>query len=342
MDNLQLIKTILFSYACLFVSLQLQTAIHEAGHLIAGKLSGYQFVSYRIGSLLLIRQDGKLKLKKFSIPGTSGQCIMVPPESDAPEKVPAVLYHAGGGLANLLSVAFTFLSDISDSRYVLAFELIFVASAYAMALMNLFPLKVFVPNDGYNIMLILKNKEDRIAMYNLLRLRAYDDIRPSQQPEKYYAYSEKGEYSQVSKMLYGTRLLDSGAFAEAENLFRECAVNEKKAISYYRLESACEQLFCMIIRNADRKEMDELMTDELKKYIRKTGKSMVSRHRLLYAYKLLAENNPESAGKEYDEAVKMLKNCPAHGEEEMERRLLEHVSQLYEERLSADEQQMDI
>ena len=41
--------------------------IHEGGHLIFGLLSGYSFVSFRVGSLTLIREDGKFKLKRFVI-----------------------------------------------------------------------------------------------------------------------------------------------------------------------------------------------------------------------------------------------------------------------------------
>ncbi len=39
----------------------LQIIIHEAGHLVCGLASGYRFVSFRILSFTLIREDGKLK-----------------------------------------------------------------------------------------------------------------------------------------------------------------------------------------------------------------------------------------------------------------------------------------
>ena len=54
----------LFSILCAFVAMGIHTIIHEAGHLIAGLMSGYKFLLFRIGSLTLIHSDGKYQLKK--------------------------------------------------------------------------------------------------------------------------------------------------------------------------------------------------------------------------------------------------------------------------------------
>ena len=74
---------------------------HEAGHLVCGLLSGYKFVSFRIGSLIFVKQEDKILRKKFSIPGTGGQCLLDPPDKDEDGGYPAVLYNLGGGLSNL-------------------------------------------------------------------------------------------------------------------------------------------------------------------------------------------------------------------------------------------------
>ena len=60
-------------------ALYLQILLHEAGHLVFGLLTGYRFLSFRVGSLMLVREQGKLRLKSFSIAGTGGQCILIPP-----------------------------------------------------------------------------------------------------------------------------------------------------------------------------------------------------------------------------------------------------------------------
>ena len=58
----------------------LQIILHEGGHLVCGLLTGYRFVSFRIFNQTLIRQDGRMRIKRFNIAGTGGQCLLVPPE----------------------------------------------------------------------------------------------------------------------------------------------------------------------------------------------------------------------------------------------------------------------
>ena len=86
---------------CLYITIFIQIAVHEGGHLIFGKLSGYQFVSYRISNLMFVKDTGKLKLKKLSIVGTGGQCLMMPPDCDG-YQYPYILYNFGGSITNLL------------------------------------------------------------------------------------------------------------------------------------------------------------------------------------------------------------------------------------------------
>lgn len=74
-------------------------AAHEAGHLIAGLLSGYKFVSYRVLSFTLIKLDGKLRLRRFKLSGTSGQCLLKPP-AWTDKGIPVTLYNLGGILMN--------------------------------------------------------------------------------------------------------------------------------------------------------------------------------------------------------------------------------------------------
>ena len=60
----------------------LQLILHEAGHYLFGRLTGYTFVSFRIDNYTWIKENGKLVLKRFKIPGTGGQCLMMPPKED--------------------------------------------------------------------------------------------------------------------------------------------------------------------------------------------------------------------------------------------------------------------
>ena len=71
----------------LFPVVVLSVTAHEFGHFLFGRISGYEFVSFRVLNWVLLRDDGRWRVKRFSIPGTLGQCLTVPPEkpiSDIP------------------------------------------------------------------------------------------------------------------------------------------------------------------------------------------------------------------------------------------------------------------
>ena len=60
----------------LYLSFFIHIVLHETGHLIFGLMSGYQFSSFRIGTHMLMKENGKLVHRKIKIAGTGGQCLM--------------------------------------------------------------------------------------------------------------------------------------------------------------------------------------------------------------------------------------------------------------------------
>ena len=86
----------------------IQMVIHEAGHLVFGLFTGYKFLSFRIGSLMLIKDGEKFSFRRFSIAGTGGQCLMAPPDM-TDGRFPFVLYNLGGVIMNLIATAAFFL-----------------------------------------------------------------------------------------------------------------------------------------------------------------------------------------------------------------------------------------
>ena len=105
MGNIQLSRLLLsciLSLTCLILAVFVQIILHEGGHLIFGLATGYRFVSFRVGSLTLIKEKGKFRFKRFSISGTGGQCLLSPPDKPY-EQLPYFWYNAGGVLMNLLT-----------------------------------------------------------------------------------------------------------------------------------------------------------------------------------------------------------------------------------------------
>ena len=94
----RIIVLLLIMYVAIFA----QIIIHEAGHLIFGLVSGYQFSSFRIFSFMWVKENGRIRLRRLSVAGTGGQCLMAPPDM-VDGKIPLVLYNLGGSLMNFIS-----------------------------------------------------------------------------------------------------------------------------------------------------------------------------------------------------------------------------------------------
>ena len=352
-EKWNIIGSVAYVFLVSVIGLELAVVLHELGHLVMGRLTGYSFLSFRVGSFVLTKEEGKWKIKRFGITGTAGQCLMIPPETDKPEKAPALLYHAGGGIFNLItaaiSVAFCLLSG---SLYVRVFFHMLGLISLILGITNLIPQKAQVPNDGYNIWRILKSEADRIAIYNILRISGYQDLSPGEMPVDVFIPVEKGctsigadqdtdsddkgAYSRVSKMMYGYYLLDRKEFPEAEEMFAECAKKDEKSFTYYRLEAAGELLFCKLIRDAAPSEIILLYDRELAGYINKNKKLSIGKRRILYAYQKLFMKDEDAAAKEYEEAMKLASSYPAKGDVKMELSLLEFVKNLRREEEQED------
>ncbi|MDE6367400.1 MAG: hypothetical protein K2L33_07440, partial [Muribaculaceae bacterium] len=102
--DIRLLAAIVVAVVAGVVSFAISVPLHEAGHLLCGLLTGYKFVSFRIFNFTFIRTEGRLKVKRYAVAGTAGQCLLLPPDK-SPEQVPTGWYNIGGVLANMLAVA---------------------------------------------------------------------------------------------------------------------------------------------------------------------------------------------------------------------------------------------
>ncbi len=162
----------IFWFAVIFLSIYLVVMIHiifhEAGHMIGGFITGYRFLYFRIGSTTLVRTDNRFKIRKLTVPGTGGQCIMVPPEMKDGD-YPVVIYNLGGGLMNIILslVAVIIIKTYSLNPVALGFLEIFAIVGIYIGIVNLVPLKV-ISNDGANIFYLKNDLEERIALHKIL------------------------------------------------------------------------------------------------------------------------------------------------------------------------------
>lgn len=95
-------QSILFAIGFVIIAYVIQLNLHEFGHLVVGKLLGYQLLSFRVGCLAWNYENGRMKFNVVWNHGYSGLCAMIMPEKDL-KRYKYAIYTAGGILTNLLS-----------------------------------------------------------------------------------------------------------------------------------------------------------------------------------------------------------------------------------------------
>lgn len=144
--------------------------VHELGHLVGGLASGYRFLSFRIFSWHIQRDShGDIRLHHHKIPGTLGQCLMIPPQQ---HPVPVFLYNFGGVLFNgILVVILMVISFYTHNVTVSVVCFSIAAVGYFLAMTNwlIFP---GLGNDGYNQKTIRENPKSKEVYLAVLELNA--------------------------------------------------------------------------------------------------------------------------------------------------------------------------
>ncbi|MBU3158229.1 hypothetical protein KPL37_00385 [Clostridium frigoris] len=309
--------------------------IHEAGHLIFGLMTGYSFVSFRIGSITIIKENKKWKLKKFNIPGTAGQCLMMPPNLSN-GKFPLVIYNLGGILMNLLSAMAGILIAVfakGISFPIDAILIIFGAGGILIAITNGIPIKFLgVPNDAYNVLSMLKNKEARNAFYVQLRVNGLQSqgIRIKDMPLETFKLKENVDLcnplNTAIRLIEYNWYLDNMDFNGAKQCIDSFIPYIDKVVSIFKFEINCERIFLELTTNCDKSFIDDLYDKNLKKYV-KSAKFMLGKKRLLMAYEGFYNEDKIKAFKYYEETKQLAKIYPVRGEADMELMLTDWIKE---------------
>ncbi len=280
------------SLLLLFLAFFVQIIVHEAGHLVFGLLSGYKFVSFRVGSFMLVKEKGKLKVKIFSIMGTGGQCLMMPPPWS--EKLPNKLYNFGGCIMNFVAavLALGVFALIPKEGYFAVFLGMSFVTGLGTALINGIPMTANgIPNDGKNASTLSKDKEALRAFWLQLYVNGLlnQGERIGNLPKEWFPLPERSELKIPAKSTIGVFRfnyeLDVKDFAAAEKT-AEYLLSSPDLMMIHKNELLCELLFLKILRFAPKEEIEALVTPELLHYKKATA-SYLSRKRLDYAFALL-------------------------------------------------------
>lgn len=287
------------------LSFFLQIVLHEGGHLVCGLLSGYRFLSFRIFSLTFVRQDGHLRVKRYKLASTGGQCLLAPPDG-FDEAVPHFWYYAGGVAANLLTslAALSLLWAWADGLplWLHLFLLLFGLTGLFLAALNGIPSKLGgLCNDAYNIRLLLRRPADVRYMWIQLSAAALiqTGTRPKDLPDEWFAHSathiDYADLLQVSvPLMQVSRLQDEERWDEAYTLLEEVYAHRDQLLGIYRLETEAELLFTALVLGKEACAR-ALWTDTLKTYVEAHSRVISTKQRILFAVALYMENDEAKA-----------------------------------------------
>ena len=328
----QFVSQMLFAMLIIFGAYFIHAVIHEFGHLVFGLLTGYKFISFRIGNFMFIKKEGKLRIKLFNIVGTGGQCLMMPPPWK--EDLPTVLYNFGGCIFNFI-FALVFLAGFFFTKQgtflAMVFGMLF-AVGIGNVLLNGIPMRIGgVSNDGNNALVLGKNKKALRAYWLQLYVNGLlsEGERYKNMPEEWF-FVPSGEdlfdpmICTVGVMKYNY-YFDTHEFDKAETVAKYM-LHAPGLLGLHRNELSCELLFLKIFRGAEPSEINELYTRELDKYIKATA-NYVSRRRLAYAYQLLYRKNITMAQKCLLVFEKTVKTYPYSSEIENEKEIIELIKE---------------
>ena len=329
--NASLNTFIVMAIACILLcaALVIHIIIHESGHLVFGLISGYKFNSFRIFNFMLIREEGRLAVKRLTIAGTGGQCLMSPPEA-ADGKIPVVLYNLGGSLMNLIFalIVLPFAILIPSVPVLSLFLVMFVFYGFVTAAINGIPISgEAINNDGHNA-ISLSRDPDAVSAFSI-QLRVNDmisrGVRLKDMPSEWF---ELPRDEQMKNSIHATiavfscnRLMDEMKFAEADERMKTLLSMDSGIIGVHRQLLICDRIFCELVLRGSETAADGMRDEQYLKFA-KVMKKFPSIIRTEYAYVLLVHKDPDGAARIRNSFERMAEKYPYPSDIKSERELL--------------------
>ena len=325
-----------YAYPVIFLwaSYLLHIPIHETGHLVAGKMSGYGFVSIRMLSTVVVKQSGKLRLRRSSLPGTAGGCLMSPP-APVDGEFPYRFYYLGGSAASILAACAAIVPAIFAEQILLRnFLITFIAVGILIGATNLIPMRVSgIDNDGHKTRTLGRSAASRRALWLTLRVAALstEGRRLRDMPPEWFVLPDWADLSEgmvgAIANLHFCYLIDRMELTRAMEYCHSILSRAGDMPELYKNEMRCELLFLEMVTWRRWEAIAFLYTEQLAGYIRSRG-AMADKQRILYAYAKLVSHDEAGAALA---RAKFEKGCETHpyaGDAESERELIALVDRL--------------
>ena len=289
---------ILLFIVTIMVAIYLHTIIHEGGHLIFGLLTGYRFVSFRVGNFMIFKKQGKIQFGKYSLVGTGGQCLLSPPEL-VEGKMSYILYNLGGVLMNTIiaSLCAVVLLFITPGFYVSCFCVAMIGIGLLIAVINGLPIKLGdVDNDGCNIVNMGKSPEALRSLWIQLKINEYmtEGIRLKDMPAEWFVMPsdeamENGLVASIG-VFHCNRLVDEERFSDAGQEIEKLLEKKTGMLGIYRMLLTLDLVFCDLFGERRQEILDRMEQKDLIQ-LTKVMKAFPSVLRTQYAYAVLVEKD---------------------------------------------------
>ena len=270
-------QMVLLLLIAVYLGLLVHIVLHEGGHLAAGLATGYSFVSFRIGSIMLQKKEGRLRVCRYQLAGTGGQCLLAPPPWRE-DGFPALLYNLGGPLANLVTAALCGLGAwlLAEAAPVPAFLLgSWALIGGYLGLVNGIPLKIQgMPNDGYNALCLRGDKAAQRAIWAQLAINAAqtEGARLKDLPAGWFELPDGAGPDDPLKgavwVCRYNRLVDEGRYDEAAALRDTLLGGGAKLAAVHRYSLEADRAFFQIVNGEAAAGLAALEGGELKAFLR--------------------------------------------------------------------------
>lgn len=318
---LQIILLLAWFYVCLYLSI----VLHEAGHMVCAFLSGYRFVSFRIGKTTFFKRNGKIHIGRYYIPGTAGQCFMMP-NTQLGEVYPYRLYLLGGVLVNaILGVISLVLVLLLPNGFHTALLWVSVFINLSNTLINLMPVKG-ISSDGDSIRALNKSEKSRLNFWRSLAIyeKTVQNVPIAEIPVDYFDSEplQEGDntLAVAAKISYCAYLMALEQYEQAITRYEEF-LNMKTLISVYRCEVTTNLLLLKIVIKGEKYEDNPLITKELKQYWKAMKKAQMPSHIALQIAVAKQAKNLDALQK----AEKAWQICKEYYPQQSDFALYEHV-----------------
>lgn len=190
---------IIYMIIGLLIAYRINIILHELGHALFGKITGYNLYGIQVGKRLYVKNAYDKEWNKHTLEniGYPGRCFMMPKKTDNIEDYPFVLFLAGGIITNgvVMLSSIPLIMTMMDNKSIVIPIVAFFWTALFLLIGNAIPLKdekTGLGTDGYCIFNMRKSVDVRKCIWccSYIEGLEYAGSRLKYIPEKYYLQYE--------------------------------------------------------------------------------------------------------------------------------------------------------